>query len=228
MTASDTTTTAPVIILLGPPGAGKGTQAKLLEERFGLVQLSTGDLLRGAVKSGTEAGKQAKAVMEAGGLVSDEIVLAVLKDRLAEPDVASGVILDGFPRTTGQAEALDRLLAEAGQKIDAAVSLEVDDAAMVGRIAGRYTCSACGEGYHDQFKQPAKAGACDKCGGTAFTRRADDNAETVQARLDAYHAQTAPLIAYYEGRGVLARVDAMGEIPSIAASLGDIVDRASA
>lgn len=228
MTASDTTTTAPVIILLGPPGAGKGTQAKLLEERFGLVQLSTGDLLRGAVKSGTEAGKQAKAVMEAGGLVSDEIVLAVLKDRLAEPDVARGVILDGFPRTTGQAEALDRLLAEAGQKIDAAVSLEVDDAAMVGRIAGRYTCSACGEGYHDQFKQPAKAGACDKCGGTAFTRRADDNAETVQARLDAYHAQTAPLIAYYEGRGVLARVDAMGEIPSIAASLGDIVDRASA
>lgn len=228
MTASDTTTTAPVIILLGPPGAGKGTQAKLLEERFGLVQLSTGDLLRGAVKSGTEAGKQAKAVMEAGGLVSDEIVLAVLKDRLAEPDVARGVILDGFPRTTGQAEALDWLLAEAGQKIDAAVSLEVDDAAMVGRIAGRYTCSACGEGYHDQFKQPAKAGACDKCGGTAFTRRADDNAETVQARLDAYHAQTAPLIAYYEGRGVLARVDAMGEIPSIAASLGDIVDRASA
>lgn len=228
MTASDTTTTAPVFILLGPPGAGKGTQAKLLEERFGLVQLSTGDLLRGAVKSGTEAGKQAKAVMEAGGLVSDEIVLAVLKDRLAEPDVARGVILDGFPRTTGQAEALDWLLAEAGQKIDAAVSLEVDDAAMVGRIAGRYTCSACGEGYHDQFKQPAKAGACDKCGGTAFTRRADDNAETVQARLDAYHAQTAPLIAYYEGRGVLARVDAMGEIPSIAASLGDIVDRASA
>ncbi len=228
MTASDTTTTAPVFILLGPPGAGKGTQAKLLEERFGLVQLSTGDLLRGAVKSGTEAGKQAKTVMEAGGLVSDEIVLAVLKDRLAEPDVARGVILDGFPRTTGQAEALDRLLAEAGQKIDAAVSLEVDDAAMVGRIAGRYTCSACGEGYHDQFKQPAKAGACDKCGGTAFTRRADDNAETVQARLDAYHAQTAPLIAYYEGRGVLARVDAMGEIPSIAASLGDIVDRASA
>ncbi len=228
MTESDTTTTAPVIILLGPPGAGKGTQAKLLEERFGLVQLSTGDLLRGAVKSGTEAGKQAKTVMEAGGLVSDEIVLAVLKDRLAEPDVARGVILDGFPRTTGQADALDRLLAEAGQKIDAAVSLEVDDAAMVGRIAGRYTCSACGEGYHDQFKQPAKAGACDKCGGTAFTRRADDNAETVQARLDAYHAQTAPLIAYYEGRGVLARVDAMGEIPSIAASLGDIVDRASA
>jgi adenylate kinase len=228
VTVAETMTAAPVFILLGPPGAGKGTQAKLLEERFGLVQLSTGDLLRGAVKAGTKAGKQAKAVMESGGLVSDEIVLAVLKDRLAEPDVARGVILDGFPRTTGQAEALDDLLAETGQKIDAAVSLEVDDAAMVGRIAGRYTCSACGEGYHDEFKQPAKAGACDRCGGTAFTRRADDKAETVQARLDAYHAQTAPLIAYYEGRGVLARVDAMGEIPSIAASLGDIVERASA
>ncbi|MDH3264091.1 MAG: adenylate kinase [Paracoccaceae bacterium] len=221
-------TAAPVFILLGPPGAGKGTQAKLLEERSGLVQLSTGDLLRAAVKAGTEAGKQAKAVMEAGGLVSDEIVLAVLKDRLAEPDVARGVILDGFPRTAGQAEALDRLLAGSGQKIDAAISLEVDDAAMVDRIAGRYTCSACGEGYHDEFKQPARAGACDKCGGSAFTRRADDNAETVQARLDAYHAQTAPLIAYYEGRGVLARVDAMGEIPAIAASLGAIVKRASA
>lgn len=228
MTAAETMTAAPVFILLGPPGAGKGTQAKLLEERFGLVQLSTGDLLRGAVKAGTEAGRKAKAVMDAGGLVSDEIVLAVLKDRLAEPDVRRGVILDGFPRTTGQAEALDRLLAESGQKIDSAVSLEVDDAAMVGRIAGRYTCSACGEGYHDEFKQPAKAGACDKCGGTAFTRRADDKAETVQARLEAYHAQTAPLIAYYEGRGVLARVDAMGEIPSIAASLGNIVKRASA
>jgi adenylate kinase len=228
VTVAETMAATPVFILLGPPGAGKGTQAKLLEERFGLVQLSTGDLLRGAVKAGTEAGKQAKAVMEAGGLVSDEIVLAVLKDRLAEPDVPRGVILDGFPRTTGQAEALDQLLAEAGQKIDAAVSLEVDDAAMVGRIAGRYTCSACGEGYHDEFKQPAKAGACDKCGGTAFTRRADDKAETLQARLEAYHAQTAPLIAYYEGRGVLARVDAMGEIPSIAASLGDIVGRASA
>lgn len=217
-----------VYILLGPPGAGKGTQAKLLEERFGLVQLSTGDLLRAAVKAGSTAGRKAKAVMEAGELVSDEIVLAILKDRLAEPDVANGVILDGFPRTTGQAEALDRLLAEGGQEINSAVSLEVDDAAMVGRISGRYTCAACGEGYHDEFKTPAKAGTCDKCGGSGFTRRADDNAETVRARLAAYHAQTAPLIAYYEGQGVLARVDAMGEIPGVAASLGAIVKRASA
>ncbi len=226
--ASDSMTGSAVYILLGPPGAGKGTQAKLLEEAFGLVQLSTGDLLRGAVKAGTPAGKQAKAVMEAGELVSDEIVLAVLKDRLGDADVKKGVILDGFPRTGAQAEALDRLLVENRQKIDAAVSLEVDDAAMIGRIAGRYTCSSCGEGYHDNFKQPAKADVCDKCGGMAFTRRADDTAETVQARLTAYHAQTAPLIAYYEGRGVLARVDAMGDIPTIAADLGAIVKRASA
>lgn len=225
---SDVTATAAVFILLGPPGAGKGTQARMLEERFGLVQLSTGDLLRAAVKAGTEAGRAARAVMESGGLVSDEIVLAILRDRLAEPDVRRGVILDGFPRTTGQAAALDRLLEDGGQKITAAVSLEVDDAAMVGRISGRSTCAGCGEGYHDEFKRPAVAGTCDRCGGTAFTRRADDNAETVGARLAAYHAQTAPLIAYYEGKGVLARVDAMGEIPQIAAALGAIVEGASA
>lgn len=225
---AETVTAAPVFILLGPPGAGKGTQAKLLEERFGLVQLSTGDLLRAAVREGTEAGRKAQAVMEAGGLVPDEIVLAVLADRLSRPDVQRGVILDGFPRTAGQAEALDRLLVGSGQKIDAAVSLEVDDAAMVGRISGRCTCAACGEGYHDTFKQPSRAGVCDRCGGSEFTRRADDRAETVAERLKAYHAQTAPLIAYYEGRGVLERVDAMGEIPAIAAQLGAIVKRATA
>ncbi len=170
---------APVLILLGPPGAGKGTQARMLEEDFGLIQLSTGDLLRAAVASGSDAGLKAKAVMEAGQLVSDDIVLAILKDRMAEPDVAKGVILDGFPRTAGQAAALDALLADAGQRVTAAISLEVDDAAMVARVAGRYTCAACGEGYHDQFKQPATAGTCDKCGGTEFKRRADDNAETV-------------------------------------------------
>lgn len=214
------TTAAPaVVILLGPPGAGKGTQARMLEEDFGLVQLSTGDLLRAAVAKGTPAGLAAKAVMEAGGLVSDDIVLEILRDRMAEPDVAKGVVLDGFPRTQGQAEALDALLAAAGQRVTAAVSLEVDDAAMVDRIAGRYTCAACGEGYHDHFKQPAVAGTCDKCGGTQFKRRADDKAETVKARLEAYHAQTAPLIAYYEGRGVLDRVDAMGSIADIRAAL---------
>nr|WP_323763250.1 adenylate kinase [Marinovum sp.] len=212
-----------VLILLGPPGAGKGTQARMLEERFGLVQLSTGDLLRAAVAAGTEAGREAKAVMDAGGLVSDEIVIAILRDRLAQEDTASGVILDGFPRTSAQAEALDRLLEENGQQINAAISLEVEDAAMVTRISGRSTCATCGEGYHDSFKQPEKAGTCDKCGGSEFKRRADDNVETVASRLAAYHAQTAPLIAYYESRGVLRRVDAMGEIGAIAGALGEIV-----
>jgi adenylate kinase len=217
-----------VLILLGPPGAGKGTQARMLEEDFGLIQLSTGDLLRAAVAAGTDAGQRARAVMEAGQLVSDDIVLAILKDRMTAPDVARGVILDGFPRTDGQAAALDALLAAAGQSVTAAISLEVDDEAMVGRVAGRYTCGGCGEGYHDEFKQPAVAGTCDKCGGTAFKRRADDNAETVRERLKAYHAQTAPLITYYEGRGVLQRIDAMGPIAGIRAALSDIVARVAA
>lgn len=216
-------TKSAVLILLGPPGAGKGTQARMLEEKFGLVQLSTGDLLRAAVAAGTEAGKAAQEVMSAGGLVSDEIVLAILKDRLAEPDTAKGVILDGFPRTEGQAAALDDLLAAQGQSIGAAISLDVDDAAMIERVSGRYTCANCGEGYHDSFKQPAVAGVCDKCGSTEFKRRADDNAETVGARLEAYHAQTAPLISYYEGKGVLSRVDAMGQIDRVAADLAQIV-----
>ena len=217
-------TTPLVLILLGPPGAGKGTQARMLEERFGLVQLSTGDLLRAAVAAGTEAGKAAKAVMDAGGLVSDDIVLAVLKDRMSDPDTQAGVILDGFPRTTGQAEALDALLAESGQKIDAAVSMEVEDDAMVERVSGRYTCATCGEGYHDTFKTPKVDGVCDKCGGTDMKRRADDNAETVRSRLEAYHAQTAPLIGYYDARGVLQRVDAMADIGEVAQALGQVVD----
>jgi adenylate kinase len=221
-------TSPTVLILLGPPGAGKGTQARMLEEDFGLVQLSTGDLLRAAVASGSAAGKQAKAVMESGGLVSDEIVLAILKDRMDQPDVARGIILDGFPRTDGQAAALDDLLKGVGQSVTAAISLDVDDDAMVGRVAGRYTCGGCGEGYHDDFKQPAVAGVCDKCGGTAFKRRADDNAETVRERLKAYHAQTAPLISYYDGKGVLQRIDAMGDIAAIRKTLGSIVNGVSA
>jgi adenylate kinase len=217
-----------VVILLGPPGAGKGTQARMLEEDFGLIQLSTGDLLRSAVAAGTPAGLAAKAVMEAGDLVSDDIVLAVLKDRMAQPDVRTGIILDGFPRTDGQAAALDTVLDRVGQKVTAAISLDVDDAAMVDRVSGRYTCAACGEGYHDTFKQPATAGVCDKCGGTAFKRRADDTAETVRARLQAYHAQTAPLIAYYDRRGVLERIDAMGPIAEIRKTLAAIVARIAA
>ncbi|UWR17306.1 adenylate kinase [Sulfitobacter sp. M368] len=228
MDGAGTPTVAPVLILLGPPGAGKGTQARMLEETHGLIQLSTGDLLRAAVAAGTEAGKQAKAVMEAGDLVSDDIVIAILRDRLAEPDCAKGVILDGFPRTTVQAEALDALLAGTGQRINAAISLEVEDAAMVERISGRFTCGACGEGYHDSFKPTAKAGTCDNCGSTDMKRRADDNAATVTQRLEAYHAQTAPLIDYYQTKGALCAVPAMGAIDDIAAELNAVVSQATA
>jgi len=217
-----------VLILLGPPGAGKGTQARILEDAFGLVQLSTGDLLRAAVAEGTPAGLAAKAVMEAGGLVSDEIVLAILKDRMAGPDVSAGVILDGFPRTAVQAAALDDLLAETGQRVDAAVSLDVDDEAMIARVAGRYSCALCGEGYHDSFKIPAVAGVCDKCGGTEFRRRPDDTAETARARLETYHSQTAPLIDHYDRLGVLARVDAMGSIADVRAALARVVGAVAA
>ena len=217
------TTGAPVLILLGPPGAGKGTQARMLEDSFGMVQLSTGDLLRAAVAAGTEAGKEAKAVMDAGNLVSDEIVIAILRDRMAEPDLGKGIILDGFPRTAAQAEALDGLLAERGQGVSAVLSLEVDDAAMVGRISGRYTCAGCGEGYHDQFKQPAVSGVCDNCGGTEMKRRADDQADKVATRLAAYHADTAPLIAHYAGQGKLQGVPAMGEIADISEALKSLV-----
>lgn len=228
MDGTPTPTAAPVLILLGPPGAGKGTQARMLEEKFGLVQLSTGDLLRAAVAAGTEAGKAAKAVMEAGDLVSDEIVIAILGDRLGDADCAKGVILDGFPRTTVQAEALDGLLKQSGQKINAAISLDVEDAAMVERISGRFTCGGCGEGYHDTFKPTSKTGVCDKCGGTEMKRRADDNAETVASRLEAYHAQTAPLIAYYDSKRALQRIDAMGNIDVIAGNLSAIVNTATA
>ena len=220
--------TAPVLILLGPPGAGKGTQARVLQEKFGLVQLSTGDLLRGAVAAGTAAGQEAKAVMEAGGLVSDEIVLAVLSDRLAEPDCAAGVVLDGFPRTTGQAEALDDMLERSGQKINAAISLDVDNVKMVIRIAGRFTCGDCGEGYHDTFKPTKAEGVCDNCGSSNMTRRADDNAQTVMSRLDAYQLQTEPLISYYENQGALQRVDAMGDIEAISQKLAQIVSKVTA
>jgi adenylate kinase len=214
---------SPVLVLLGPPGAGKGTQARLLQERFGLVQLSTGDLLRAAVAAGTGAGRSAGAVMKAGGLVPDETVLAILDDRLNEPDVARGVILDGFPRTEAQAEALGELLARRGMEVGAAVSLTVDDAEMVQRIAGRLTCATCGEGYHDTMKPPSVPGTCDACGGTELTRRADDTAATVAARLEAYHSRTAPLTGYFARRGVLFRIDAMRPIDEVALSLGGIV-----
>ncbi|GMG83844.1 adenylate kinase [Paralimibaculum aggregatum] len=207
------------IILLGPPGAGKGTQARMLVERDGMVQLSTGDMLRAAVAAGTEVGQKAKAVMEAGELVSDDIVIGVVSERLDAPDVSQGVIFDGFPRTAAQAEALDGLLAEKGLTLDAVVSMEVDDELLVDRVSGRYTCAGCGEGYHDRHKKPTAEGVCDKCGGTEFKRRPDDNAETVRARLGAYHAETAPLIAYYQQAGKLKSVDGMAEIDDVFAQI---------
>jgi adenylate kinase len=212
------------IILLGPPGAGKGTQARILMESRGLVQLSTGDMLRAAVAAGSEIGRKADAVMKAGGLVSDEIVVGVVDERLNAPDVRLGVIFDGFPRTTPQAEALDGLLARKGMTLDAVIDMQVDDAAMVGRISGRYTCANCGEGYHDADKVPAVAGVCDKCGSTEFKRRKDDNAETVAARLKEYHAETAPLIAYYTRTGKLKAVDGMADIGVVTAAIAAALD----
>jgi adenylate kinase len=212
------------IILLGPPGAGKGTQARIITETRGMIQLSTGDMLRAAVAAGTDVGRRADAVMKAGGLVSDEIVVGVVSERLNAPDISRGVIFDGFPRTTPQAEALDRLLAEKGMKLDVVIDMQVDDAAMVNRIAGRYTCAGCGEGYHDTEKKPAVAGVCDKCGSTEFKRRKDDNAETVAARLKEYHAETAPLIAYYRRTGKLRSVDGMAEIDRVTAAISAVLD----
>ena len=211
------------IILLGPPGAGKGTQARLLMEGAGLVQLSTGDMLRAAVAAGTKVGAKARAVMEAGQLVSDEIVIGVVSERLDAPDVKAGVIFDGFPRTAAQAEALDRLLAGKGLVLDAVISIEVDDELLVDRVSGRFTCGACGEGYHDTHKMPARDGVCDNCGATEFKRRADDNAETVRARLAAYHADTAPLIGYYTGTGKLQTGDGMADIGAVTRAIREVL-----
>ncbi len=212
------------LILLGPPGGGKGTQAKRLQDEYGLVQLSTGDMLRAAVASGSEIGKQAKAVMEAGKLVSDDIVIGIIADRIKQPDAKKGFILDGFPRTVAQAEALDKMLTERKLKIDAAIEVRVPDTMIVERITGRFTCAKCGAGYHDKFQRPKADGVCDACGGREFVRRADDNAATVQSRLDAYHAQTAPILPFYDKKGVLKVVDGTLPIEEVTKRLRDIVE----
>ncbi|MEE8273217.1 MAG: adenylate kinase [Alphaproteobacteria bacterium] len=212
------------LILLGPPGAGKGTQAKRIEQEFAVVQLSTGDMLRAAVAAGTEVGTKAQAVMEAGGLVPDEIVVSIIAERIAEPDCAAGFILDGFPRTVAQAESLDTMLAEKGLGIDHVIEMQVDDKALIERLSGRFSCAGCGAAYHDSFNRPKVEGVCDVCGGTEFTRRKDDNAETVGTRLEAYHGQTAPLLPYYGSRGALRSVDGMAEIDEVARQIRAVID----
>ena len=213
------------IILLGPPGAGKGTQAKLLEEQRGLKQLSTGDMLRSAVAAGTETGKRAKAVMDRGDLVSDEIVVGIIADRLVAPDVKKGFILDGFPRNTAQAEALDNMLSGKCLKLDAVIEMKVDDEALVERITGRYTCAKCGKGYHDVFEKPKTEGVCDACGSTEFIRRADDNDKTVRDRLGIYNKQTAPLVTYYGARGTLRTIDGMAAISDVTRQIEHVLSK---
>ena len=212
------------IILLGPPGAGKGTQAKVLEESHGLKQLSTGDMLRAAVAAGSDMGLKAKAIMDRGDLVSDEVILAVVAERMDQPDVKKGVVFDGFPRTPAQAEALDSMLAKRGQKLDAVIEMKVEDEELVKRISGRFTCAKCGTGYHDSFARPKVDGVCDVCGGTEFIRRADDNEKTVRDRLKVYNEQTAPLVSYYAKRGNLHSVDGMADIKMVIASIRRILD----
>jgi len=212
------------LILLGPPGAGKGTQAKLIVDNNNIPQLSTGEMLREAVAAQSKVGKRAKATMDEGKLVSDEIVIDIVSDRIDQADCAKGFILDGFPRTLAQADALGVMFDNKGIRLGCVVELQVDDEALVERISGRFTCSNCGEGYHDTFKQPATEGKCDRCGSDDFTRRADDNAETLRTRLQAYYKETAPLVGYYYAKGLLKGVDGMGEIDEIAKQVQKVLD----
>jgi len=211
------------VLLLGPPGAGKGTQAKRIEEKHGAIQLSTGDMLRAAVKAGSPVGLKVKPIMESGKLVPDAILIDMIAERIALPDCAKGFILDGFPRTVPQAEALDAMLARTGKHLDGVILMKVDEAALLDRVTGRFTCAKCGAGYHDRFKQPKIAGVCDVCGSTEFTRRADDTEVAMKTRLAAYHAQTAPILPYYRGKGMLREVDGMAEIDEVTRQIDGVL-----
>ncbi|MFT9375785.1 adenylate kinase [Komagataeibacter saccharivorans] len=212
------------IIFLGPPGAGKGTQSKRLEERYGIAQISTGDMLRAEVAAGSPLGQKVKTIMAEGGLVPDDLIIAMIESRIQQPDCARGFILDGFPRTRAQAEALDTMLARSGRHIDAVLLLDVDEDALADRIAGRYTCARCGAGYNDLFKRPKVEGTCDVCGGHEFIRREDDRRETVAARLKTYREQTAPILPYYEGEKRLYRVDGMADIDAVTKEVFAVID----
>lgn len=212
------------IILLGPPGAGKGTQAKRLEEGRGLAHLSTGDMLRAEVAGESDLGRQAKAIMDAGDLVPDAIIIGIISRRIDAPDCRAGFILDGFPRNEAQAQALDAMLQEKDRALDAVIEITVDEAALVERLTGRFTCVGCGQGYHDRFSRPARDGVCDSCGGKEFLRRADDNAETVQNRLDVYHRETAPILPYYRKTGMLRQVDGMEHMDRVSDGIAALLD----
>ncbi|NUR12361.1 MAG: adenylate kinase [Bradyrhizobium sp.] len=215
------------IILLGPPGAGKGTQAARLQAERGMIQLSTGDMLREARASGSPVGEKVKAIMDAGELVSDAIVTALIAERL-DAASAQGAIFDGYPRTKAQAEALDLLLAERDRKLDHVIELAVDEEALVERITGRFTCAKCGTGYHDKFRPTQVRGVCDVCGSTEFKRRPDDNEETVRTRMEEYRAKTAPILPFYEARGLVHRVNGMGSVDEVATEIDVILDSAAA